>query len=214
MQKKKLGGNLRAEVTEAKTKVDFDWLSPLDDSDADEPNAADLPTPNKVLARPPRTPAVMRMPARSTAPASQPAAAHRAAGKKSHQTASSDAASPELPETPMYDIDMDVDLSPNTLTSNHAPSLVSDDGEYDDSDDSSASDASDAMETESVSDVAEITIDDDSDDREDTPRPPVPRRRGSTSKATTKLKKDESRHVTFVTPTPVPTNTKGRRKKI
>ncbi|KAK3906745.1 hypothetical protein C8A05DRAFT_11513 [Staphylotrichum tortipilum] len=213
MQKKKMGGNLKAQVTEAKTKVDFDWLSPLDDSDAEEFNAADLPTPNKLLARPPRTPAVMRMPARSTAPSAHPAAVHRSAGKKSRKTASSDAESTELPETPMYDVDMDVDLSPNTLTSNHAPSLVSDDGEYDDSDDSSASDASDAMETGSVSDVAEITIDDDSDDREDTPRPPVPCRRGSTSKAS-KLKKDESRHVTFVSPTPVPTNTKGRRKKI
>jgi ADA HAT complex component 1 len=118
-----------------------------------------------------------------------------------------------VPETPTYDADMDVNLSPNTVASNNAPSLVSDDSEYDDSDDGSASDASDAMETESVSDVAEINIDDESDAREDTPRP-VHLRGGSASK-TAKIKKDESRHVTFVIPSPVPTNTKGgRRKKI
>ena len=208
MQKKKLSGNLKEQVAEAKTKVEWDWLSPPEDSDADEPG-----TPEKASAPAARTPAVMmRMPARAAVAPDQPPAALRAASNKSHLHAQTDG-STDLPETPLYDDDMDVELSPNTMTSNNAPSLVSDDGEYDDSDDDgSASDASDAMETESVSDVAEITIDDDSDAGEDTPRP-VARRRGSTGKPTN-LKKEEPRHVTFVTPTPVPSNTKGRRKKI
>ena len=216
MQKKQLSGNLKEQVTEAKTKVDWDWLSPPEESDVDEPGTAEgSATPDKALAPAARTPAVMRMPSRAALPPSQPPAALRASSNKGHHTTtqgSADAESTELPETPLYDDDMDVELSPNTMTSNNAPSLVSDDGEYDDSDDGSASETSDVMETESVSDVAEITIDDDSDAGEDTPRP-VPHRRGSASKAT-KLKKEESRHVTFVTPTPVPTNTKGRRKKI
>lgn len=217
MQKKKLTGNLKEEVTDAKTKVEWDWLSPPEESDAEEPGAGGVSgTPEKVLAPAARTPAVMRMPSRAAVPPSQPPAAFRATSNKSHHHTpthgSADAESAELPETPLYDDDMDVELSPNTMTSNNAPSLVSDDGEYDDSDDGSVSDASDAMEAESVSDVAEITIDDDSEAGEETPRP-VPRRRGSASKATN-LKKEESRHVTFVSPAPVPTNTKGRRKKI
>lgn len=216
MQKKKLGGDLREQVTEAKTKVDWSWRSPAEDSETDEATTTeDAGTPKKTLAPAARTPAVMRMPSRVAVSPSQPPAAHRAASNKKHRTtahSATDAASPGLPDTPMYDVEMDVDLSPNTMASNNAPSLVSDDGEYDDSDDGSASDTSDDMEAESVSDVAEINITDDSDAGEDTPRP-VPCRRGSTTKAA-KLKKDESRHVTFVTPTPVPTNTKGRRKKI
>ncbi|KAL2127604.1 hypothetical protein VTI74DRAFT_10440 [Chaetomium olivicolor] len=217
MQKKKLGGNLKEQVTEAKTKTDWDMLSPGEDSDVDGQSPAGGATPDKSLASNVRTPAVVRMPSRTTVSPSHPLSAQRLASSKGHAPAlagSTDAESPELPETPMYDDDMDVELTPNTMTSNNAPSLVSDDGEYDDSDDGSASETSDAMDAESDSDVAEINIDDDSDGREDTPRA-VPRRRGSTTKAA-KLKKDESRHVTFVSPTPVPTPTKGkgRRKKI
>ncbi|KAK4150703.1 hypothetical protein C8A00DRAFT_17807 [Chaetomidium leptoderma] len=215
MQKKKLSGNLKEQVTDAKTKVDWNWLSLGEDSDADEATTSEaVSTPEKPLAPAARTPAVMRMPARAAVSPSQPPAAHRAASNKSHHTTAhgpAGAESPGLPETPLYDDEMDVELSPNTMASHNAPSLVSDDGEYDDSDDGSASDTSDAMETGSVSDVAEINIDDDSDAGEETPRP-VPRRRGTTGKAA-KLKKDEGRHVTFVTPTPVQTSNKSRRKK-
>jgi ADA HAT complex component 1 len=219
MQKKKLSGNLKEQVTEAKTKMDWNWLAPGEDSDTDETAATEeaIATPQKALAPVSRTPAVMRIPSRVAVSPSQPPAAHRAASSKGHRTAAqslADGESSELPETPMYDDEMDVvELSPNTVASNNAPSLVSDDGEYDDSDDGSASDTSEDLETESVSDVAEINIDDDSDAGEDTPRAAPPRRRGSTSKAV-KLKKDESRHVTFVSPTPVPAANKGRRKKI
>ncbi|KAL2178265.1 uncharacterized protein P884DRAFT_198190 [Thermothelomyces heterothallicus CBS 202.75] len=220
MQKRKRGENLKDRVAEAKTKVDCDWSTPETDSDVDEPpTAGDANTSGQATAPAVRTPAAMRMPSRAAVSPSQPPSAFRAASNKGHHTASLDAAdaadaeSPDLPETPLYDVEMAVDLSPNTMTSNNAPSLVSDDGEYDDSDDGSTSDASDAMETGSVSDIAEISIHDSdgSDAREATPQP-VPRRRGSTSKAA-KLKKEESRHVTFVSPAPVPTNTKGRRKK-
>lgn len=219
MQKKKLSGNLKEQVTEAKTKTDWNWFAAGEDSDTDETAATDdaTATPQKALAPVSRTPAVMRIPSRVAVSPSQPPAAHRAASSKGHRTTTQglvDGESPEVPETPMYDDEMDVvELSPNTVASNNAPSLVSDDGEYDDSDDGSASDTSEDLETESVSDVAEINIDDDSDVRENTARPAPPHRRGSTTKAV-KLKKDESRHVTFVSPTPVPAATKGRRKKI
>ncbi|KAH6613780.1 hypothetical protein B0J18DRAFT_64517 [Chaetomium sp. MPI-SDFR-AT-0129] len=220
MKKKKLSGNLKAEVTEAKTKVDWSFPSPEMESDSED-TAGDrqAATPAQRPVSAVRTPATTRMPSSKTATSpSHPPSAYRAATSlKTHRTADRDspdsAESPAGPETPMYDDDLGTDLSPNTVISNHAPSLVSDDGEYDDSDDGSASDTSDdAIETESVSDLAEITIDDDIHSREPTPQP-VPRGgRGATNK-TPKLKKDESRHVTFVSPTPVPTNKKGRRGK-
>jgi ADA HAT complex component 1 len=194
--------------------VDWNWPSPDVDSETDSaPATEDSATREQPLASAVRTPAAMRMPSRAAVSPSHPPAAYRAASNKGLRTThGTNLESPKLPETPMYDDEMGVDLSPNTVTSNHAPSLVSDDGEYDDSDDGSGSDTSDAMETDSVSDVAEININDEGDAREPTP-PPVPRRHGSTSKAA-KLKKDESRHVTFVSPTPVPTNNnKGKRKK-
>lgn len=98
----------------------------------------------------------------------------------------------------LYD-DMDIDLSPNTTGSHNAPSLVSDDGEYDDSDDGSSSVGSGEMDTESVSDVAEINIDEDS---EETPRPIG--HHHTNSATTVKLRKEEAKHVTFVTPITAP----------
>ncbi|KAK4229438.1 hypothetical protein QBC38DRAFT_109752 [Podospora fimiseda] len=199
MQKKKLSGNLKQEVAEAKVKVDWELLSPCEDSDVDQPVGSDNPS-----APAARVPAVMRMPARAVVPPSQPPTVTT--------TRSVGTDSPEVPKTPMYDDDMDVEMSPNTMASSHnAPSLVSDDGEYDDSDDDgSASDSSDAMETDSVSDVAEISIAVDTDGRVRT----IHRKPKSNNNAV-KLKKDEERHVTFVTPSPVPTNppSKNRRKQ-
>ncbi|RDW91226.1 hypothetical protein BP5796_02391 [Coleophoma crateriformis] len=75
-----------------------------------------------------------------------------------------------------------IDLSPNTVTSNNAPSLVSDDGEYDDGDD--AASASEA-EHEEDSDVAEIDIEDGDMEKV------VSRTVGNGSKK-------EGKHVTFV----------------
>ncbi|KAJ2966998.1 hypothetical protein NUW58_g10538 [Xylaria curta] len=67
------------------------------------------------------------------------------------------------PEMAMDEDMLDVtQLSPNTAVGNNAPSLVSDDGEYDDSADSdSASEMDDSIDAEPISDVDEIDIDDD-----------------------------------------------------
>jgi len=78
-----------------------------------------------------------------------------------------------------------IDLSPNTVASNNAPSLVSDDDE--DGDDGKSSLDSEAEEEED-SDVAEISIE-DNDEALVTPRSEVRQR----------MKKEE-RHVTFVSP--------------
>ncbi|KAK3316697.1 hypothetical protein B0H66DRAFT_478305 [Apodospora peruviana] len=218
MQKKNIGGNLKEQVTDAKLKVNWDLLSPGDDSDdMDQPNPLDgVASPKKISTSAVRVPAVMRVPARSavspppSTSGARPASSKGRAPTQLGLAASALDPSPELPETPMYDDEMDVDLSPNTVASNNAPSLVSDDGEYDDSDDGSASDSSDDMETESVSDVAEINIDEDADVQDVTPRP-LHCRRGPTNSAV-KLKKDEAKHVTFVTAISNG-NAKGRRKQ-
>ncbi|KAJ4143618.1 hypothetical protein NW765_000766 [Fusarium oxysporum] len=91
------------------------------------------------------------------------------------------------------------------MVSNNAPSLVSDDGEYDDTDDgSSVSGTSDHLETESVSDVEEITLDDDQDSRS--------LRRGSSgASGAVRLRKDDPKHVTLMTP--VKSNARERRSR-
>ncbi|KAL1839969.1 hypothetical protein VTJ49DRAFT_974 [Mycothermus thermophilus] len=220
MKKRKLGGNLKEQVADAKTKVNLDCV---EDEDADESDSDRSPapvqhnTPAKAASTGARTPAVMRVPSRSGAPLPDaPAGPWANHGKGQHATADT-ADSPRLPETPMYDDEMDgvEELSPNTMVSNNAPSLVSDDGEYDDeSDDASSAvseDAENADSADDMSDVAEINIDDESDAAavQATPRP-VTRRRLDTKK------KDENRHVTFVSPAPVPTPPakRGRRKNL
>lgn len=212
MQKRSFNGNLSEHVEDAKTKMDLDDLfSPGEDSDSELPSSADVTrSPSAIPAA--RTPAVMRIPARMSSP--PPAATARPSSSKgrSPHLAFATKSSPDSATTPVdrgdesprYD-EMDVDLSPNTMASNNAPSLVSDDGEYDDSDDGTSSETSENMETESVSDVAEITLDEDPEAHE-TAR----HHRGSTSTAV-KLKKEESKHVTFVSP--VRGNPKGRPRK-
>ncbi|KAL2264944.1 hypothetical protein VTJ83DRAFT_7454 [Remersonia thermophila] len=245
MKKRKLGGNLHEQVADAKTKVDMSCV--VEDEDADESdldrspvpeqhNIAPATTPAKAASAGVRTPAVMRVPSRPDgsslpdAPAGPwanhdkaqhvSAAAAVAAAAAAAAAAPETADSPRLPETPMYDDEMDgvEELSPNTLVSNNAPSLVSDDGEYDDeSDDASSAvsdDAGNADSADDMSDVAEINLDDESDAAaaaavQAAPRP-VTRRRLETKQ------KDENRHVTFVSPTPVPTPPakRGRRKNL
>ncbi|EPE34530.1 hypothetical protein GLAREA_10224 [Glarea lozoyensis ATCC 20868] len=89
------------------------------------------------------------------------------------------------------------DLSPNTIASNNAPSLVSDDGEYEDGDDVESV----TSEEEEGSDVAEIDI----EDGVAVPRTVIRKRAGSGGDV--RLKKGEDKHVTFVSPG------KDRRKK-
>ncbi|KAL2261095.1 hypothetical protein VTK26DRAFT_4712 [Humicola hyalothermophila] len=213
MQKKNISGNLKDQVSEAKVKVDWDWLSAGEESDADQPPSKEgTATPDKPAGPAARTPAATRMPARS-AVSPPPSTVPQPGRDQSRSTTAAEAVDSESTEpSAIYDEDMDVDMSPNTMTSNNAPSLVSDDGEYDDSDDGSASDTSEGAESESVSDVAEINLDDDGDAQDGAPRP-ISRRQGAGNNPT-KLKKDESKHVTFVAPTPpVPTTAKGRRKQ-
>jgi len=204
MRKKKLGGDLHSQVQDAKTQIDWGLAYQTDDDDRERLSSEELDSSLSAA----RTPAVMRMPARSAArqESSAAGAAPPSSTKKSRGPMSS--ASLDFSDLPgIFDDDMDVDLSPNTIASNNAPSLVSDDGEYDDSDDGSGSDDSDAMESESVSDVAEINI--DSEDHEVAP-PRAMHRSGSNGNG----KKDEPKHVTFV-PTPIPASgkAKGRRKQ-
>jgi ADA HAT complex component 1 len=98
-----------------------------------------------------------------------------------------------------------VDLSPNTVTSNNAPSLVSDDGEYDDGDDDAESACSE--DEDEGSDVAEIDIEDGEVEKV-VPRTVVRNRSGSGGDGM-RLRK-EDKHVTFVSPVK---ETKDRRSR-
>lgn len=204
LQRRKFTGNLSEHVEDAKTRTDLDDVStPGDDSeDPDHPIGMDGgSSPIKPPSTAARTPAVMRMPARTVvSPVPLPTIPRPASSKG--QTAVSAFNAPQMSalsekdeeSLDLYDA-MDIDLSPNTATSHNAPSLVSDDGEYDDSDDGSSSDTSEGLDAESVSDVAEINIDEDTDE---TPRPI--RHHRTNSATAVKLRKEEAKHVTFVTP--------------
>lgn len=87
----------------------------------------------------------------------------------------------------MIDGPLTTDLSPHTMASNNAPSLVSDDGEYDDGDDAESA----SSEREDTDSVAEIDIEDEN--------VVVPRNVRSANKNSNGLKK-EDKHVTFISP--------------
>ena len=90
-----------------------------------------------------------------------------------------------------------VDLSPNTVASNNAPSLVSDDGEYDDGDDA---ESVTSEGEEEGSDVAEIDIE-DGDGEKVVPRTVLRNRSGSGGDGMKMRKEDKHvKHVTFVSP--------------
>lgn len=209
LQKRKFSGDLGDLVKDAKQKVCVeDFFSPSDDSEDIEPAFSDVGGAT-------RAPVVLRMPAK-VATSSTPLASNRPTSSKGRSPATGFASPPislsdkdeDRTARLLHDdsMDMDSDLSPNPLVSNNAPSLVSDDGEYDDSDDGSTiSDASDGMEAESVSDVAEISIEEDHE-----PRAMRHHRTASGVDSGMGLKKDESKHVTFINP--VNNNAKRARK--
>jgi ADA HAT complex component 1 len=220
LQKKNFQGNLRDQVEDAKTKMDMDEVfTPGDESDdpdlpsnLDGASAAAKPAPAPPAAR---VPSVMRVPARTVvSPVPIPTIPARPTSSKGRAAPLALNVVPEEKEVEprVYDdddMDMDMDLSPHTIASNNAPSLVSDDGEYDDSDDGSSSDTSESMETESVSDVAEISIGEEPEVQDhDAPRHHHHR---SGSGTTVKLRKEEAKHVTFVSP--IPGKAKGTRKQ-
>lgn len=211
MQSRKFSGNLRDLVADAKTKISFGDITPGEESEVADAFMADSGNEGHLATA--RMPVVKRVPARVTQ--SLPIEAQvtslkgRAPPSSFVTPPNSTIGADSKHETHILsdeDIDMDdVELSPNTLISNNAPSLVSDDGEYDDSDDgSSVSGASDNLEAESVSDVAEINLDDDQDPRS--------LRRGSSgASGAVRLRKDEAKHVTFMSP--VKATTKDRRSR-
>ncbi|KAF5018541.1 hypothetical protein F66182_9475 [Fusarium sp. NRRL 66182] len=195
LQSLKFDGNLRELVADAKTKV------PLDDVTSGEESEL-VETPFEVNGSQDsaaQTPIVRRVPAKATkSPAVMDTSVRSASSKGRAPTVAFKTPASQRDTNPMIsdeDLDMeDADMSPNTMVSNNAPSLVSDDGEYDDTDDgSSVSGASDNLETESVSDVAEITLDEDQDTR-------TLRRGSSGVSGAVRLRKDDPKHVTLMTP--------------
>lgn len=211
MQNKKAGGNLKQHVEDATAQ---DILMSDEDEYEDKSPSEPVEKPTfKSDVGGVRTPAVSRVP---VAPPPALATGMRplsSKGRSPHLSFATPIVSPPLgivgkheASAELYgDVDMDTELSPNTATSNNAPSLVSDDGEYDDSEGSTTENSD--SETESVSDVAEITIEED--------EPGAPRaaryHRGSTGAAAVKLKEKDNKHVTFVSP--VRTNGKARRNQ-
>ncbi|KAG5915199.1 hypothetical protein E4U42_000105 [Claviceps africana] len=218
MQSRKFDGNLCDVVADAKTKISLEDLTPDEESDDNG-----TPTPAFDDAAPARTPVVKRVPVQSSKTASAHDSLSVSASSKCRGPPISPASSPEsamgvMSKNASLAIGSDEDsddmeganLSPNPLTSNIAPSLVSDDGEYDDSDDgSSISAGSDELDTASVSDVAEITLDDETDART--------LRRGSNGvsgvSGTVRLRKHDAKkqHVTFLGP--VKKRSKKRRSR-
>ncbi|CAK7246135.1 MAG: hypothetical protein STHCBS139747_007757 [Sporothrix thermara] len=200
LEKKEFGGDLGASVEDAKEVTDINTASWY----ADEGCEVELDSPNS--GSPPPS-ATKRGPVRSAQTAVF-AASFDGAGRESASAeetsrpgSSKSTSSPAQMSFGHQMVDfvaidaMDVVLSPIPAASNNAPSLVSDDGEYDDSDDGSSSETTDTdMDMDPVSDIAEINTDEDEDQAHDTPRP-MRRHSGSV-----KLKKDESKHVSFVSP--------------
>ncbi|CAK7211310.1 hypothetical protein SCUCBS95973_001069 [Sporothrix curviconia] len=200
LEKKEFGGDLGASVEDAKEVTDINTASWY----ADEGYELDMDSPSPNSGSPPPK-AAKRGPARSAQPSSF-TASFDGAGESTESTETSRPSSRKSASPPSQmpfgrqmvdfvaiDDAMDVDLSPIPSASNNAPSLVSDDGEYDDSDDGSASESTDTN-MDSVSDIAEINTDEDEDQAHDTPRP-MRRHSGSV-----KLKKDDAKHVSFVSP--------------
>ncbi|KAG6038110.1 hypothetical protein E4U41_004532 [Claviceps citrina] len=201
MQSRKFIGNLGDVVADAKTRISLEDMTPDEESDD-----TDAPTANLDDLAPAHTPVVKRVPAQcSKTPVVHDSPSH-SASRKSRCPPISLALPPEstlgvLSKSGSVGVlsdeedDMEeANLSPNPSASNVAPSLVSDDGEYDDSDDgSSISGGSD--ELDAGSDVAEITLDDEQDSRT--------LRRGSNGvPGTVRLRKDDAKkqHVTFLGP--------------
>lgn len=209
LQSRKFDGNLSELVADAKTKIHLD-----DMASSEESELAEIPTEGDELkdSSAVRTPIVRRVPAKATkSPATVDTSVHLASSKgrapsSAFQAPANNGSHDANSVLSDDDLDMeDVDMSPNTMVSNNAPSLVSDDGDYDDTDDgSSVSDVSDNLETESVSDVAEITLDDDQDSRS-------LRRESSGVSGAVRLRKDDTKHVTLMTP--VKNNTRERRPR-
>ncbi|KAI0849217.1 hypothetical protein F5Y00DRAFT_68742 [Daldinia vernicosa] len=204
LQSRGFNGNLSELVSEAKAKIDLDqYFSP--DDELDEVDAGGNGAENAAARQ---APSLVRVPVRATmSPAIATARPPSSKGHPSHipyatpvPTPAPQVISAPEPEMIVDDDMLDVDLSPHTAVSNNAPSLVSDDGEYDDSeaDSEMESDLNDSIGAQSISDVDEIDIEDDHSGARS-----IRHHRGSTGAGpgtTVRLRKDDSKHVTFVSP--------------
>ncbi|KAI1140351.1 hypothetical protein F5Y05DRAFT_314746 [Hypoxylon sp. FL0543] len=209
LQSRGFNGNLSELVSESKAKIDFDqFFSPEEESSDEVDTGGSGAASSAGNANPPyQAPSLVRVPARATmTPA---VATTRPASSKGHPslvpyatpvpTPAPRATTDPEPEMIVDDDMLDADMSPHTAVSNNAPSLVSDDGEYDESEaDSEVESAvNDSIGAQSISDVEEIDIEDDHGGARSI------RHRGSTGAGTgttVRLRKDENKHVTFVSP--------------
>lgn len=212
MRDRGFSSNLSDIVGEAKKVIDFDELSYGEDSEGEKPSTEvhrRLDTLDGTSNSP--LPA-MRVPARSAmshAPFARPNSAKgldaaRKPGISPRQSyaapvINTSAASykfsgshrdlhhlpDDVPDMMELDGPSLIDLSPNTVASNNAPSLVSDDGEYDDGDDDADSACEDGANDDS--DVAEISIEDGDIEK-------------VVSRNVSSGSKKEDKHVTFVSP--------------
>jgi len=169
------------------------------------------------------SPTAMRMPARSVvspAPYGRPSSSKGPSPRLSYATPINTAAALNhnkptahiIGHNPPSDEDADtemmiledpssmIDLSPNTVASNNAPSLVSDDGEYDEADDVESEIHGSDREDED-SDVAEIDIEDGEGVEKVVPRTALRHRTGSGGEGTGRVRlRKEDKHVSFVSP--------------
>ena len=235
MRSRGINVNLTDMVGEAKTLLDFDELSSHDEESEDGEktphrslgglDGTDSPVAMRIPARAAKSSAPFGRPTSSKGPDNKNARKPGISPRMSYATpviSTTTAATHNKPSSvpikrhhvevetpPDVDVDMMVpsyaDLSPNTVASNNAPSLVSDDGEYDEGDDHSESASSE--DEEEGSDVAEIDIEDGEVEKV-VPRTVLRNRSGSGSEGM-RLRK-EDKHVTFVSPVK---EAKGRTRK-
>jgi ADA HAT complex component 1 len=209
LAKRNFSGNLSDIVTDARTPVSLEDMSAEEESE--DLDTMLQPADGTGDGAPSRSPVMMRMPARSaagTSPAPQGPAAHTV-GSKGRAPHLSFVPPPNSAKGMMSKVGRggsitsdeeaeleDANLSPHTLVSNNAPSLVSDDGEYDSDEGCSVSGASDGLESDAVPDMAEFALDDEHDAR--------PLRRGSSgvsgAVALRKVDPKDPKHVPFIGP--------------
>ncbi|KAI1336557.1 hypothetical protein F5Y15DRAFT_202905 [Xylariaceae sp. FL0016] len=213
--------NLGALVSDAKTKVDLDeFLSPDDEESDDAVTLGPRDVPTIVDSAKASAPVRMRVPARATM--SPAVSVSRSTGSKCAPPPLAPYVTPVPTPTPQValgpeqemTLDEDIldaaNLSPNTAVSNNAPSLVSDDGEYDDSvADSESENEDESIGARSISDVDEIDMDDEHRGLRHHRSPS-----GAGAGTTMRLGKDDSKHVTFVSPVKNRSHGKQKRSRV
>lgn len=189
MRHKGFAGNLPDIVSDAKQTINFDELAYDDDASEDgETSVSPVRRPIGGLDGA-SSPVIMRVPARaamSPAPFARPVSSKGMSPRLGYSTPFINTAAANFDHHD--DVDMVgpslIDLSPNTVACNSAPSLVSDDGEYNDDDDAE----SHVSEEQEEGSVAEIDIEDGDLEKV------VPSVRSGSGA------RKEDKHITFVSP--------------